>query len=82
MCERSDGTGSHENSDLASTMYWIDYPMPFLRFFYDTFPAVDGGSAGAAVVVEPAEPAVSDGGASSDVHPEFPSLRMTSGTAR
>ena len=48
-----DGTGSHEHSDLASTMYWIDYPMPFLRFFYDTFPAVDGGSAGAAVVVEP-----------------------------
>ena len=29
-----DGTGSHENSDLASTMYWIDYPMTFLRFFY------------------------------------------------
>ena len=22
-----DGTGSHEESDLASTMYWIDYPM-------------------------------------------------------
>ena len=48
-----DGTGSHEESDLASTMYWIGYPMPFLRFFYDTFPAVDGASAGAAVVVEP-----------------------------
>ena len=48
-----DGTGSHEHSDLASTMYWIGYPMPFLRFFYDTFPAVDGASAGAAVVVEP-----------------------------
>jgi hypothetical protein len=26
-----DGTGSHEESDLASTMYWIDYPLPFLR---------------------------------------------------
>ncbi len=35
-----DSTGSHKNSDLASTMYWIDYPMPFLRFFYDTFPAL------------------------------------------
>ena len=46
-----DGTGSHEHSDLASTMYWIGYPMPFLRFFYDTFPAVDVASAGAAVVV-------------------------------
>jgi hypothetical protein len=75
------GTGSHENSGLASTMYWIDYPMPFLRFFYDTFPTVDGGSAGAAVVVEPdraggngVNDSASDGGASSDVHPEFPSL--------
>ena len=36
-----DCTGSHEESDLASTMYWIDYPMPFLSFYYDTFPAVD-----------------------------------------
>ena len=32
---------SHEESDLASTTYWIDYPMPFLSFYYDTFPAVD-----------------------------------------
>ena len=46
-----DGTGSHEESDLASTMYWIDYPLPFLRFYYDTFPAVDDGLAGAAEVV-------------------------------
>ena len=38
-----DGTGSHEESDLASTLYWIDYPLPFLRFYYDTFPAVDDG---------------------------------------
>ena len=80
-----DCTGSHENSDLASTMYWIGYPMPFLRFFYDTFPAVDGASAGAAVVVEPeraggngVNDSASDGGASSDVHPKFPSLRMPS----
>ena len=45
-----DCTGSHEESDLASTMYWIDYPLPFLRFYYDTFPAVDDGLAGAAEV--------------------------------
>ena len=45
-----DGTGSHEESDLASTMYWIDYPMPFLSFYYDTFPAVDDGLVGAAEV--------------------------------
>jgi hypothetical protein len=45
-----DGTGSHEESDLASTMYWIDYPLPFLRFYYNTFPAVDDGLAGAAEV--------------------------------
>jgi hypothetical protein len=45
-----DCTGSHENSDLASTMYWIDYQMPFLSFFYDTFPTVDVSSAGEAVV--------------------------------
>jgi len=80
-----DCTGSHENSDLASTMYWIDYPMTFLHFFYDTFPAVDGGSAGAAVVVDPdcaggngVNDSASDGGASSDVHPELKSLRMPS----
>ena len=79
-----DGTGSHENSDLASTMYWIDYPMPFLRFFYDTFPAVDGGSAGAAVVVDPdcaggngVNDSASDGGASSDVHPNFTVFKQT-----
>ena len=41
-----DCTGSHEESDLASTMYWIDYQMPFLSFYYDTFPAVDDGLAG------------------------------------
>ena len=41
---------SHEESHLASTMYWIDYPMPFLSFYYDTFPAVDDGLAGAAEV--------------------------------
>ncbi len=29
-----DGTGSHENSDLASTMYWIDYPMPSLPLYH------------------------------------------------
>jgi hypothetical protein len=34
-----DTTGSHEQGDLASTMYWIDYPLPFLLFYYDTFPA-------------------------------------------
>ena len=45
-----DGTGSHEASDLASTMYWIDYPMPFLSFYYDTFPAVDDILGGAAEV--------------------------------
>ena len=45
-----DGTGSHEESDLASTMYWIDYPMPFLSFYYDTFPAVDDSLAGSAEV--------------------------------
>ena len=45
-----DGTGSHEQSDLASTMYWIDYPMPFLSFYYDTFPAVDDILAGSAEV--------------------------------
>ena len=36
-----DGTGSHEESDLTSTMYWIEYQLPFLRFYYDTFPSVD-----------------------------------------
>ena len=45
-----DGTGSHEESDLTSTMYWIDYQLPFLRFYYNTFPAVDDGLAGAAEV--------------------------------
>ena len=25
-----DGTDSHEESDFANTMYWIDYPLSFL----------------------------------------------------
>ena len=61
-----------------------DRPMPFLRFFYDTFPAVDGASAGAAVVVEPeraggngVNDSASDGGASSDVHPNFTVFKQT-----
>ena len=29
-----DCTGSHENSDLASTMYWIDYQMPSLPLYH------------------------------------------------
>ncbi len=83
-----DGTGSHEESDLASTMYWIDYPLPFLRFYYDTFPAVDDGLAGAAEVaslVRAGRNGVNDsasvGCASSatvphtDVHPENMVLR-------
>jgi hypothetical protein len=41
-----DGTGSHEESDLTSTMYWIEYQLPFLRFYYDTFPSVDDCLAG------------------------------------
>jgi hypothetical protein len=41
-------TDSHEQSDLASTMYWIEYLMPFLSFYFDTFPAVDDSWAGAA----------------------------------
>jgi hypothetical protein len=86
-----DGTGSHEASDLASTMYWIDYPMPFLSFYYDTFPAVDDILAGAAEVASLARArgngfndSASNGCASSatvshtDVHPEFPSLRIPS----
>ena len=86
-----DCTGSHEESDLASTMYWIDYPLPFLRFYYNTFPAVDDGLAGTAEVASLARAgrngfndSASDGCASSatvphtDVHPEFPSLRIPS----
>jgi hypothetical protein len=86
-----DGTGSHEKSDLASTMYWIDYPLPFLRFYYNTFPGVDDDLAGAAEVASLARAggngvngSASDGCASSatvthtDVHPEFQSLRIPS----
>jgi hypothetical protein len=81
-----DGTGSHEKSDLASTKFWIEYPVPFLNFFFDTFPAV-----GAAVVAAPALAEGdgvndSDGGASSgtvahDVHPQLPFLRMPTDTS-
>ena len=63
----------------------------FLRFYYDTFPAVDDGLAGAAEVASLVRARgkgfndrASDGCASSanvphtDVHPEFPSLRIPS----
>ena len=66
-----DGTGSHEQNDLASTMYWIDYPLPFLDGAAEVASLARAGGAG-------------DGGVSSatvthtDVHPEFPSLRILS----
>jgi hypothetical protein len=76
---------------LAQDGFQNEYPLPFLRCYYDTFPAVDGGSAGAAEVASPGRAggngvndSASDGGASSgtvphtDVHPEFPSLRIPS----
>jgi len=72
-------------------MYWIDYPMPFLSFYYDTFPAVDDILAGSAEVASLARAggngfndSASNGCASSatvshtDVHPEFQSLRIPS----
>ncbi len=86
-----DCTDSHEESDLASTIYWIDYQVPFLRFYYDTFPAVNDGLARSAEVASLActggngvNDTASDGSVSSDtvthtdVHPEFPSLRIPS----
>ena len=50
------GRMSEDERDKIYKCTIVDFslaPMPFLRFFYDTFPAVDGASAGAAVVVEP-----------------------------
>ena len=33
-----DGTGSLEKSDLDSTKFWMAYPSPFLKYYYQTFP--------------------------------------------
>ena len=37
----ADGKGSLETSDLESTKFWIEYPMPFLKYYYATFPSED-----------------------------------------
>ena len=71
-----DGTGSLEKSNIESTKIWIEYPSPFLRFFYQTFPLVDVPS----TEEKTKEHGVDDDGGSphlpADVLPAFPNLRL------
>ena len=72
-----DGTGSLEKSNIESTKIWIEYPSPFLRFFYQTFPLVDVPST---AEEKTKEHGVDDDGGSphlpADVLPAFPNLRL------
>ena len=32
------GTGSLEHGDASGEIFWMEYPFPFLTYFYDTYP--------------------------------------------
>ena len=86
------GTGSLEKSDLDSTKFWCEYPIPFLRYYYATFPDEDpknsapnndnAGDVGTGD--KDGESAAGDGGTcqeedqmlKSDVHSDFTHVRL------
>jgi hypothetical protein len=75
-----DGTGSLEKSNIESTKFWIEYPAPFLRVFYSTFPedkettqTNDAGVAGHGVDASEQQ---SEAVRPADVHPDFPNVRL------
>ena len=84
-----DGTGSLEKSDIESTKFWVEYPLPFLRFYYATFPEEDpkhvqAADGGGGVVVDGGrggsgsdrDGAVVDVALNPDVLADFPHVRL------
>ena len=37
-CMGQQGTGSLEHGDSSGEIFWCGYPMPFLTYYYKTFP--------------------------------------------
>eukprot|EP00966_Prymnesium_polylepis_P295594 6826469-Prymnesium_polylepis.1 len=51
------GTGSLEHGDSSGELFWMNYPLPFLPFYYNTFPEEKPSEASAS---KPAVPEVTD----------------------
>eukprot|EP00966_Prymnesium_polylepis_P058617 1357552-Prymnesium_polylepis.1 len=71
------GTGSLEHGDASGELFWMDYPLPFLPFYYNTFPEENQSAP------KPAVPEVTDLTSPTkpvsmpDIHPDFPHLRLS-----
>jgi hypothetical protein len=74
------GTGSLEHGDASGELFWMPYPLPFLPFYYNTFPEEKPADPSAP---KPAVPEVTDLTSPAkpvsmpDVHPDFPHLRLS-----
>ena len=75
-----DGSGSHEHGDASGEIFWMEYPFPFLTFYYDTFPDEKPPSTtpAAAAAVQSAVVKLEDEDVElADMHPDFPYLRLS-----
>ena len=77
------GEGSLEHGDASGEIFWVPYPTPFLKHFYDTFPDLmpkPKGADDAAVPtvddVNHAPDVKKEEEPKSDMHPDFPHLRI------
>ena len=82
-----EGTGSLELGDASGEIFHMEYPQPFLKYYYNTFPDETPRPKGKEASV-PATVGMrtQDGSSSSDVkssdlkadmHPDFPNLRLS-----
>lgn len=74
------GEGSLEHGDASGEIFWMPYPLPFLKYFYDSFPELmpkpKGESAVEAAALAGESVAVKKEVSKPDVHPDFPHLRL------
>ena len=75
------GTGSLEHGDASGEIFWMPYPMPFLEYYYATYPDEKPEAAPERTGLRKAKEIVeiaddSPAKFSPDVHPDFPNLRL------
>ena len=73
------GEGSLEHGDASGEIFWVPYPTPFLKFFYDTFPdmmPMPKGTDDAAVQIVEGVKKEDANAPKHDVHPDFPHVRL------
>ena len=77
------GEGSLEHGDASGEIFWMSYPMPFLKYFYDTFPELmlkPKGAESAVVIADDSHAEEKVDGVKPDVHPDFPNIRLSTTT--